>query len=62
MVTSVHFMRRYTVPQAARKARVSAKTIRRWLHKGILPDRRLPGTKRYLIHEEDLFPSIEKAA
>ena len=49
-------MRRYTIAQAAKKARVSTKTIRRWLARGILPDRRIPGAWKHLIHECDLFP------
>jgi len=49
-------MRTFTVPQAAKLRRVHPVTIRLWLAKGKLPDRRVPGTKKHIILESDLFP------
>ncbi len=49
-------MRTFTVPQAAKLRRVHPVTIRLWLAKGKLPDRRPPGTHKHVIYESDLFP------
>lgn len=47
-------MRRLTVKQAAKLARVHPITIHRWLALGVLPDRRIPGTKKHIIHDTDI--------
>jgi len=47
-------MRRLTVKQAAKLARVHPVTVRRWLLTGVLPDRRIPGTKKHIILESDI--------
>ncbi len=50
-----------TVKQAARVRKVNPQTIHRWLKSGVLPDRRLPGTRKHAILSSDLFPSVEAA-
>ena len=44
----------YDVPMAARKMRVTEETIRRWIRAGLLPDRRVAGSRQYLILKSDL--------
>lgn len=51
---SIANVRKLTVPQAARMARVHPDTIRIWVRKGILPDRRPPGTRKIILLESDL--------
>jgi len=43
---------------AARQAKVSIYTIRRWIKRGLLPATR-PGGYRYLIHPDDLSRPFE---
>lgn len=43
-----------TLKEAAKLARVSRATMYRWLAKGIIPDRRMPGTRKALVLATDL--------
>jgi len=47
-------MRKLSLSQAAEKAGVSTRTIREWLRRGIIPTRRLPGTRKHIIYATDL--------
>lgn len=44
----------YTVEQAAQLLGVSVFTVRRWIAAGRLPDRRIPGARKYWFYPEDL--------
>jgi excisionase family DNA binding protein len=46
----------YTIPEAAKLLRCHPDTIRRRIRDGSLPDRRLPGSIRYLFTYADLVP------
>lgn len=52
----------YTVDDAAGIARVSRRTIMRWLKVGILPDRRPNGVYRHIIWASDLEPWLGATA
>ena len=53
-------MNRYlTLKEAAKRARVSRATLYRWLALGIIPDRRIPGTRKALILATDLIRQPE---
>jgi hypothetical protein len=41
-----------------RISRVHRVTVLRWIKVGILPDRRLPGTKKHWFLQSDLLPKI----
>ncbi len=49
----------YTVKQVAKMKGVHPITIYHWLARGILPDRRLPGTKRHEWPLEDFMPEMK---
>lgn len=53
-------MRKLNVKQAAKLAMVHPQTIRFWARNGIVPDRRIPGTKRMWFYETD-FTKTEHA-
>ncbi len=59
-------MRKLTLQQAARRMLVHPQTIRLWMRRGIIPDRRLPGTRKLWFYPDDLdrpFTSeLDKAA
>lgn len=54
-----------TVEQAARHMQVHPQTIRFWARNGILPDRRLPRTRKFWFLADDLVrpvTQLDKAA
>lgn len=52
----------FSVDEAALIARVTRRTVMRWLQKGILPDRRPKGVAKHIIHASDLSPWLGAGA
>lgn len=51
-----------TVEQAALMMQVHPNTIRFWARNGILPDRRLPKTRRFWFYQSDFVKQPETQA
>ena len=52
----LHLMPRlYTLPEAAKIARCHPDTLRRAIKRKALPDRRVPGAKKYLLLATDFI-------
>lgn len=48
-----------TAPQAAKRAGVHERTIRRWIERGDLPAKQVASGSKYIIREEDFEKAIE---
>tara|TARA_R110000868_G_scaffold367803_1_gene630806 strand:- start:389 stop:553 length:165 start_codon:yes stop_codon:yes gene_type:complete len=53
-------MRTLTVAKAAKLIKRHPITVLAWIRKGIIPERRPPGTRKHIIHEADLASFIPK--